>query len=47
MQELALGVGESYLVGMQAEIRWHLIAISIRQQDESVEEAMQHRSNNA
>ena len=47
MQELALGVGESYLVGMQAEIRWHLIAIPIRQQDEGVEEAMQHRSNNA
>ena len=47
MQELALGVGESYLVGTQAEIRWHLIAISIGQQDEGVEEAMQHRSNNA
>src|SRR5262245_23642106 len=31
MQELALSVGESYLVGTQAEIRWHLIAISIRQ----------------
>jgi hypothetical protein len=47
MQELALGVEESYLVGTQAEIRWYLIAISIGQQDESVEEAMQHRSNNA
>src|SRR5262249_2568147 len=47
MQKLALGVGESYLVGTQAELRWHLIAISIRQQDEGIEEAMQHRSNNA
>ena len=47
MQALALGVGESYLVGTQAEIRWYLIVISIGQQDEGVEEAMQHRSNNA
>jgi hypothetical protein len=30
MQELALSVGKSDLVGTQAEIRWHLIAISIR-----------------
>jgi hypothetical protein len=47
LQELALSIGESYLVGLQAEIRWHLIAIAIGQQDESVEKAMQHRSNNA
>jgi hypothetical protein len=40
MQALALGVGESYLVGTQTEIRWHLIAISIRQQDEGIEEAI-------
>jgi hypothetical protein len=40
VKELALGVGKSYLVGTQAEIRWHLIAISIRQQDEGIEEAM-------
>jgi hypothetical protein len=44
---MALSVGESYRVGTQAEIRWHLIAIAIRQQDEGIEEAMQHRSNNA
>jgi len=47
VQELALGVRESYLVGTQAEICWHLIAISIRQQNEGVEEAMQHRRYNA
>jgi len=47
MQELALGIGESYLIGTQAEIRWHLITIPIRQQDKGVEEAMQHRRNNA
>jgi hypothetical protein len=47
VQELALGVGESYFVGAQAKIRWHLIAIPIGQQDEGVEKAMQHRNNNA
>jgi len=47
MQELALGDGESDFVGTQAKIRWHLIAVAIRQQDEGVEEAMQHRRNNA
>ena len=47
VQDLALGVGEGHLVGTQAEIRRHLIAIPIRQQDEGVEKAMQHRSNNA
>jgi hypothetical protein len=47
MQKLALRVGESDLVGMQTEICWHLIAISIRQQDEGIEEAMQHRNNSA
>ena len=31
----------------QAEFRWHLIAIPIRQQDERIEEVMQHRRNNA
>jgi hypothetical protein len=44
---LALGVGESYLVGTQAKIRWHLIAIPIGQQDEGVEKAVQHRKHNA
>jgi hypothetical protein len=47
VQELALSVRESYLVGTQAEICWHLIAIPIRKQDEGIEEAMQHRRNNA
>ena len=47
VQELTLSVGKSDLVGTQAKIRWHLIAIPIRQQDEGVEEAMQHRRNNA
>jgi len=47
MQELALGVGESDLVGTQAEICWHLIAISIRQQNEGIEEAIEHCSHNA
>jgi len=40
VQELTLGVGEGHLVGTQAKIYWHLIAIPIRQQDEGVEEAM-------
>jgi hypothetical protein len=47
VQALSLGVGESYFVGTQAKICWHLIAIPIGQQDEGVEKAMQHRSNNA
>src|SRR5215475_15274548 len=47
MQALALGVRESDLVGTQAEICWHLIAISIRQQNEGIEEAIEHRSHNA
>jgi hypothetical protein len=47
MQKLALRVGESDLVGTQAEICWHLIAIAIRQQDKGIEEAMQHRNNSA
>jgi hypothetical protein len=46
-QELALSVGESYLISLQAEIRWYLIAIAIREEDESIEETMEHRSNNA
>jgi len=46
-QELALGIGESYLISTQAEIRWHLIAIPIGEEDEGIEEAMEHRSNNA
>jgi hypothetical protein len=40
VQELALGVGEDHLVGTQAKISWHLIAIPIGQQDKGVEEAM-------
>src|SRR5262249_57504836 len=47
MQALALGVGESDLVSTQAEICWHLIAISIRQQNEGIEEAIEHCSHNA
>ena len=46
VQELALRVGESYFVGTQTKIRWHLIAIPIGQQDEGVEKAMQHCNNN-
>jgi hypothetical protein len=44
VQELTPRVGKSHLVGTQAEIRWHLIAIPIGQQDEGIEEAMQHSS---
>jgi hypothetical protein len=46
VQELALSVGESYFVGTQTKILWHLIAIPIGQQDEGVKKAMQHRNNN-
>jgi hypothetical protein len=47
MQELTLGVRENDLLSLQTEIRWHLIAIPIREEDEGIEEAMEHRSNNA
>jgi hypothetical protein len=47
VQELTLSVRESYLISLQTKIRWHLIAVPIREEDESVEEAMQHRRNNA
>jgi hypothetical protein len=46
-QDVALGIGESHLVSPQAKIRWQLIAITIRQENESIEEAMQHRRNSA
>jgi hypothetical protein len=34
---VALGIGESHLVGTQAKVRWHLIAIPIRQENEGIE----------
>jgi hypothetical protein len=46
-QDVALGTGESHLVSTQAKIRWHLIAIPVRQENEGIEEAMQHRRSNA
>ena len=36
-QEVALGIGESHRVGTQTKIRWHLIAITIRQENKGIE----------